>query len=43
VTADVVLVPTDSITIRTKHGNGAPQNLVATAGMVFVALKRIPT
>jgi hypothetical protein len=31
------------VDVRTKHGNGAPQNLVATAGVVFLGLKRIPT
>jgi hypothetical protein len=43
VSAILSLAAADIIDIRTLHGNGAPQNLVATAGMVFVALKRIPT
>jgi hypothetical protein len=43
VTADVVLVPTDSITIRTKHGNGAPQNLTATAILNYLSIKRVVT
>jgi hypothetical protein len=37
------LVAGDILDLRSKHGNGAPQNLVATAGVVFFGLKRIAT
>lgn len=43
VEATVVLAAGDIIDIRTLHGNGAPQNLNATAVLNFFWLKRIPT
>jgi hypothetical protein len=43
VSTDLVLAAGDIIDIRTLHGNGAPQNLTATAALNFFFLKRVPT
>lgn len=43
ISAILLLVAGDIIDIRTKHGNGAPQNLNATAALNFFHLKEIPT